>query len=115
MAVDRIKQWDSFDEQVRRHITQYTIVQYGNPDGDEQVDAFTPEDCWREMQRYYNRRNSSVRGHKESLRDLLKVAHYAQIIHQKLQEQFGLPDVYPEGGENECSMQAEYLLDEEDV
>lgn len=39
MAVDRIKQWDSFDEQVRRHITQYTIVQYGNPDGDEQVDA----------------------------------------------------------------------------
>lgn len=98
MAVDRIKQWDSFDEQVRRHITQYTIVQYGNPDGDEQVDAFTPEDCWREMQRYYNRRRSSVRGPVEQLRDLLKVAHYAQFAYDKLRAELGESDVYAECG-----------------
>ena len=92
---DRLTHWNRFDEQMQRHILKYTLAQYGNPDGNEQVDSFSVEDCWKEIQRYYNRRNSSARGHKESLRDLLKVAHYAQIIHQKLQEQLGLPDLYP--------------------
>ena len=98
MAVDRIKQWDSFDEQVRRHITQYTIVQYGNPDGNEQVDSFSVEDCWKEIQRYYNRRKATVRGTKEQLRDLLKVAHYAQFAYDKLRAELGESDVYAECG-----------------
>ena len=46
---DRLKQWDQFDQQLRRHIVRYTLVQYGNPDGNEQVDSFSVDDCWKQM------------------------------------------------------------------
>ena len=95
---DRLKQWLDFNEQMQRHIMKYTLAQYGNPEGNEQVDSFTVEDCWREIQRYYNRRRSSVRGPVEQLRDLLKVAHYAQFAYDKLRAELGESDVYAECG-----------------
>jgi len=94
---DRLTQWDQFDQQLRRHILRYTLAQYGNPEGNEQVDSFTVEDCWREIQRYYNRRRSSVRGPVEQLRDLLKVAHYAQFAYDKLRAELGENNVYQDG------------------
>ena len=86
--------WKKFDQLVRLHIVKYTEEQYGNPEGNEQVDSFTIEDCWQNMQRYYNRRKSNTRGNKEKLRDLIKVAHYAQLTYDKLKKELGEGDVY---------------------
>jgi hypothetical protein len=76
------------------HIIDYTLEQYGNPEGDEQVDSFTVADCWQNIQRYYNRRNSNTRGNVEKLRDLIKVAHYAQLAYDKLKFQLNEGDIY---------------------
>ncbi len=84
--MDRLQQWRQFSALVEDHIVNYTLEQYGNPDGDEQVDTFTVEDCWTNVQRYYNRRKSAVRGEAERLRDTLKVAHYMCFIHDKLEK-----------------------------
>lgn len=92
--MNRLKEWQEFSKQVETHITNYANIQYGNPGGDEQIDSFSLEDCWQNMQRYYNRRNSSVRGKTETQRDVLKVAHYAQVIYTKMKEQFLQGDIY---------------------
>jgi hypothetical protein len=84
---NRLQQWYKFSKLMEDHIVDYTLEQYGNPDGNEQVDSFTIEDCWKNVQRYYNRRNSTVRGEAERVRDTLKVAHYMQFIHDKLMEE----------------------------
>ena len=85
--MDRLQQWRRFSELVEDHIVNYTLEQYGNPDGDEQVETFTAEDCWKNVQRYFNRRNSAVRGEQERLRDVLKVAHYMCFIRGKMEEE----------------------------
>lgn len=91
---DRIKQWNAFNNQVRAHIQEYTLAQYGNPEGDEQVDSFTPEDCFKNLMRYVNRRNSCTRGTKERLRDVIKIAHYASFIYDKLRNELAADNVY---------------------
>ena len=91
---DRLKQWLDFNEQMRLHIETYPLAQYGNPEGNEQVDSFSVEDCWKEMQRYYNRRHANVRGDQERLRDLLKIAHYAQFAYHKLKAELEMDDLY---------------------
>ena len=94
MTYSRLDQWNYFDTQVISHIIQYTLPQYGGKEGSEQVENFSIEDCWTNIQRYYNRRDSSVRGNKEKLRDIIKVAHYAQFIYDKLKKELGEEDVY---------------------
>lgn len=94
IALDRIRGWDHFKEQVSRHIVQYTIPQYGNDAGNDQASNFTVEDCVQQMLTYINRRNVRVRGNKEAMRDWIKVAHYAQFIYDILQKETGEPDVY---------------------
>jgi hypothetical protein len=94
MTYPRLAQWSKFNHQMNSHIIDYTLEQYGNPEGDEQVDSFTVDDCWQNIQRYYNRRNASVRGNREKLRDLIKVAHYAQLAYDKLKVELGEEDVY---------------------
>jgi|GEM_PF-2822130 len=39
-AYNRLIQWAQFNDQVMEHILQYTLPQYGNPAGNEQVDEF---------------------------------------------------------------------------
>ena len=92
---DRLTEWEAFVVQVERHIVEYTLPQYGNDDGDEQVEGFSVEDCFVNMIRYINRRNANVRGDRERLRDLLKIAHYASFAYQKLRDGLELGDVYP--------------------
>lgn len=92
--IDRMRNWNHFNEQMLKHIPQYTEEQYGNKEGNEQVDEFTPEQCWQNMQRCYNRRNSNTRGNKEKLRDLIKVAHHAEIVYHKLLTELQESDVY---------------------
>ena len=91
---DRLIQWSEFSQQVELHIEQYTLPQYGNEGGQEQVEGFTVEDCFQCMSRYINRRHARVRGNVEALRDLIKIAHYAQFGYQKLRAELGEPDVY---------------------
>jgi hypothetical protein len=91
---DRIEQWRAFSNQVELHIEQYTLAQYGNPEGNEQVDTFTIEDCFKNMERYFNRRKSMTRGPKEKLRDAIKIAHYASFIYDKLKDAFEEDDLY---------------------
>lgn len=93
---NRVQQWEHFDEQMHRHIEQYTRQQYGTKDGNEQIDNFTVEDCWRSIERYYNRRGKNARGPVEELRDLLKIAHYAQLLYDKLKVELKQEDVYLE-------------------
>lgn len=94
MESERVERWEDFYFQVSKHIKSYCNPQYGNPSGNEQVDNFTTEDCWQNIQRYYNRRNSCVRGNKEKLRDAIKVAHYAQFIYDKLKAELSEEDIY---------------------
>jgi hypothetical protein len=90
----RIGQWKQFSHQVVLHIIQYTLPQYGNPAGDEQVDDFTFEDCMKNIERYVNRRKANTRGNKERLRDLIKIAHYAGFAYDKLKAGLEEEDVY---------------------
>jgi hypothetical protein len=92
--VNRALEWSDFSYQVSKHILEYTIPQYGNPEGDDQVTSFTVEDCFTNMMRYTNRRKSNTRGNKEKLRDLIKIAHYAQLAHDKLKLELQEPNVY---------------------
>jgi hypothetical protein len=94
MAYDRLEHWLSFSEQVFEHIQDYTLTQYGSPEGTEQIENFTVETCFQNMIRYINRRNSNVRGNKEKLRDLFKIAHYSQFIYDKLKKELGEEDIY---------------------
>lgn len=91
---NRLFEWLEFNSQVMRHIEQYTMAQYGNKEGNEQVDSFSVEDCFKSMERYFNRRNANVRGNKEKLRDLIKIAHYAQLAYDKLRRELDERDVY---------------------
>ena len=84
---ERLEEWENFQEVMKDHLENYAQIQYGNPEGDEQIDRFSAEDCWQNIQRYYNRRNSSVRGESETRRDAIKVSHYAQVIYNKLLEE----------------------------
>lgn len=92
--MDRIKEWNDFSAQVLAHVEQYTISQYGSQEGTEQADNFSIEDCYQNILKYINRRNSGVRGSKESLRDILKIAHYACFIYFKKKAELGEEDLY---------------------
>ena len=52
----RLERWKRFSLEVEKHIIQYANVQYGNKEGNEQIDTFTIKDCWQNMQQYYNRK-----------------------------------------------------------
>jgi hypothetical protein len=84
---DRLREWRSFSMLVELHITNYTLKQYGNPSGNEQIDSFTPEQIKSQLERYVNRIGKGARGPVEALRDCLKIAHYAQFLYDKLAAQ----------------------------
>ena len=68
---------------VKQHIENYTVSQYGDAPND-QVEEWTPAQCMDSVRRYANRINSNSRGHLESLRDMVKIAHYACLAFNKL-------------------------------
>ena len=93
--LDRKKNWKEFSEQVEKHISEYTIPQYQSEDAhQDQVGAWTAEDCKKAIERYTNRFGKNLRGSKEALRDALKIAHYAQFMYDKLKADLNEPDVY---------------------
>lgn len=93
---DRIKEWRKFDEQVEKHIEQYTKVQYGDAAGEEQIEQMTVEGIKVKLDYYIKRMGKGARGPKEELRDMLKIAHFAQFAYDKIRAATGEPDVYGE-------------------
>lgn len=98
---ERLAQFEAFEEVVEGHIEQYTVPQYGDMP-DDQASAWPPEQCIESIKRYVNRFGSGRRGRVESLRDMLKIAHYACIIFYKME-----PDIAEirelKGGNNAVS------------
>ena len=84
--MSRLEEWDEFSALVREHIEEYVLPQWGDAPNDP-VSGWTAEKCMQEVQKYAHRFGRSVRGAEEELRDLLKIAHYAAMIHSKRREQ----------------------------
>lgn len=77
----RTEQWRRWSEQeVEPHIEHYTGPQYGDwPD--DQLSEMTEEQIIGKMKPYMSRINSNVRGFDDQQRDLVKLAHFCQVLH----------------------------------
>lgn len=73
----------TFSLDVLDHIENYTVPQYGDYPEDQMTTA-SIEDIKHDMQRYLNRMLSNSRGKEETKRDMMKIAHYAQIARDKM-------------------------------
>jgi hypothetical protein len=80
---ERSNQFIGFAFIVLKHIDSYTVPQYGDSPNDE-VESWTSEQCVKAIQKYTSRYGSQRRGRIEELRDLVKIAHFAQIAFDKM-------------------------------
>jgi hypothetical protein len=83
MPYNRCQEWRIFAMRVEDHVRNYTVAQYGDSPGDE-VESWTPEMCVAAIQKYTRRFSSGQRGQGDTLRDMLKIAHFACITYNKL-------------------------------
>lgn len=83
MLSKRFMQFVKFAELVEDHIDSYTVPQYGDAPTDE-VEQWTAEQCVIAIQKYTKRFESSRRGRLEILRDMVKIAHFAQLAFDKM-------------------------------
>jgi len=81
---ERGKDWIKFHSEVLTHIEEYTVPQYGDR-GSDQCSDFTLQDFVTSMKKYLNRFGRNTRPGQDRL-DMLKVAHYAQMLSDKLNE-----------------------------
>jgi len=79
----RTQEFLRFAEIVTDHVENYAVPQYGDAPND-QVEAWTAAQCMDSVKRYSNRFESNARGRLETLRDIVKIAHYACLIFGKL-------------------------------
>lgn len=80
----RGKAWLEFSARVLNHIENYTVPQYGDK-GEDQVTEYSPEECALQIKKYISRYGKNARQGQQEL-DLLKIAHYAQLTLEKLEE-----------------------------
>jgi len=73
-----------FAVDVFNHIEKYTIPQYGDK-GDDQLTTWTAEDCKKQVEKYLNRHWKNSRPGQDEL-DILKAAHYLQVMMLKMGE-----------------------------
>jgi len=78
----RVDEWNKYSEIVSGHIENYTIPQYGDAP-DDMISTWSVDDCIKAIKRYCDRSSVSQRGELESLRDLVKIGHYACIALNK--------------------------------
>ena len=88
MPYIRCLEWRMFSRFVEDHVRMYAVKQYGDAP-DDQVEAWTPEQCIEAIRRYTNRFGTNARGIDETFRDLLKIAHYACLAYFKLHLRLG--------------------------
>lgn len=81
----RAVEWIRFAKEVLEHIENYTVPQYGDK-SEDQCTEFSESDFITQMKRYLNRYGKNAREGQQQL-DLLKIAHYACMLHTKLSEQ----------------------------
>ena len=94
--LNRLAGWKKFSDQMEKHITEYTIPQYQSEDRKEdQVNIWTSEECITAIKKHVSRFGKNIRGNEEALRDMLKIAHYAQFAYYKLRIELNNEDVYP--------------------
>ena len=79
-------QWVSFSSEVFTHIEEYVIPQYGDF-GNDQATGFTSKDIKENLQRYVSRIGVNKRGKVEAIRDAIKIAHYACLLKDKLEQE----------------------------
>lgn len=82
---ERGKDWITFAETVLQHIDDYTVPQYG----DKGKDLASKKDTrWfvDQIEKYVERSRTNARGPEETKRDLLKIAHYAQLAYDALEK-----------------------------
>lgn len=82
MTSKRGEEWRSFAPIVEEHIEEYTVKQYGDK-GSDLASDYTPKKCVEEMQKYLARHFTGVRGRDETMRDTLKICHYACMLYFK--------------------------------
>ena len=80
----RAGDWKWFSEIMINHIDNYTVPQYGDRPDDEVAD-WTPEACVFAIRKYLSRFGKQSRRGEQQL-DLLKMAHFTQILYDKVGE-----------------------------
>lgn len=75
---DKAYAWREFARMTLEHIENYSVPQYG-PTLSENTDVTSTEDCLKYIAKYLRRHGSDRRGRIEELRDLVKIAHFAQF------------------------------------
>lgn len=76
--------WEEFSGKVFEHIENYTVPQYGDK-GQDQCTEFTRQDFETQIKKYANRMGKNSRPGQDKL-DLLKICHYAQMLHDLIEE-----------------------------
>lgn len=77
--------WLDFCSEVVDHIEDYVVPQYGDKHEDECAE-YSVEDCIKQIKKYATRNGRNSRQAQDQL-DLIKIAHYAQMAWDKLEEQ----------------------------
>ena len=80
-------EWTKFALDVLAHVENYTVPQYGDT-GDSDIDNWAPEDCILAIKKYTSRFGRNSRPGQGKL-DMLKIAHYACFVFNKLDERGG--------------------------
>lgn len=79
----RAYDWNVFSRKVWQHIENYTVPQYGDR-GEDQVSNYDARMCVEQVKKYAARFGKGSRPGEE-LRDIMKIAHYAQLAYDKLE------------------------------
>jgi hypothetical protein len=86
----RAQAWEAFAAKVSEHIENYTVPQYGD-EGADSVTEYNSRDCMIQCKKYQNRFGTNQREGQQEL-DFMKIAHYAQLAHQKWLDEQGLTE-----------------------
>ena len=78
-------EWASFALEVLDHIENYTVPQYGDA-GEDQIDDWPIGACLLAMIKYAKRSGNNIRLNQDKI-DMLKIAHYACFVYNKLKEE----------------------------
>ena len=73
--------WLEFSRQVKRHIENYTVPQYGDK-GMDICTHYTAEECLTQAKKYIERYGRNSREGQQEL-DFLKMAHFIQMAYEK--------------------------------
>jgi hypothetical protein len=86
-------EWRLFSGVVEQHIEQYVVQMYGDHP-DKHIDAMSIEEVKGKMSSYVQRIGNAakVRGKKDAMRDILKIAHFCCYTFFKMVEEY---DVKP--------------------